>query len=135
MTTRERPDTEDSDVILIVEDEILIRMVIADYLRDCGYKVIEAASGDEALTLLQQEDIAIDIVFSDIEMPGDTDGFALARWIREHQPDTEILLAGTAPKAAETAQNLCEDAPLPKPYDHRVALDRIRRLLAGRKRG
>jgi len=134
VTTPKKPDGDDPEVILIVEDEILIRMVIADYLRDCGYKVIEAASGDEALILLQQKDISVDIVFSDIEMPGETDGFALAQWVRQHQPDTEMLLAGTPPKAAETARDLCDDGPLPKPYDHAVALNRIRRLLAGRRK-
>jgi CheY-like chemotaxis protein len=134
VTTRHKPDGDDPEVILVVEDEILIRMVIADYLRDCGYKVIEAASGDEAMILLEQEDIAIDIVFSDIEMPGRTDGFALSQWLRKHKPDTQVLLAGTPPKATETAQDLCEESSLPKPYDHSVALNRIRRLLAGRKR-
>ncbi|MEK9967927.1 MAG: response regulator [Ferrovibrio sp.] len=135
MTKKSRPDGDDPEVILIVEDEILIRMVIADYLRDCGYKVIEAASGDEALVLLQQKDITIDIVFSDIEMPGDTDGFKLSQWLRQHKPDTNVLLAGTPAKAAEMAHDLCEDGPLTKPYDQTVALNRIRRLLAGRRKG
>jgi CheY-like chemotaxis protein len=136
VTTKLSLPSEDPAVILVVEDEILIRMVIADYLRDCGYKVIEASSGDEALLLLQKQDISIDIVFSDIEMPGETDGFALSQWVRQHRPETEVLLAGSPKKAAETAEELCEDGGnLPKPYDHKVALDRIRRLLAGRKKG
>lgn len=134
MITETMRGSDDPEVILVVEDEILIRMVIADYLRDCGYKVIEAGSGDEALLLLQKKDISIDIVFSDIEMPGDTDGFGLSRWVRQHRPDTEMLLAGSPAMAAETAETLCEDGTLPKPYDHKVALDRIRRLLAGRRK-
>lgn len=134
MTTKPTPGSEDPEVILVVEDEILIRMVIADYLRDCGYKVIEAGSGDEALVLLQKKDISIDIVFSDIEMPGETDGFALSQWLRQHRPETQVLLAGSPAKAAEAAEDLCDDGTLPKPYDHKVALDRIRRLLASRKK-
>lgn len=118
--------------ILLVEDEVLIRMVIADYLRHCGYKVIEAVSGDEALVLLQQKDVEIDLVFSDIEMPGTVDGFALSQWIKQNRPDLDIVLTGTAPKAAEMASELCEAGPLPKPYEPEMALDRIRRLLAQR---
>lgn len=118
--------------ILLVEDEVLIRMVIADYLRHCGYKVIEAVSGDEAIVLLQQKDIEIDLVFSDIEMPGSVDGFALSQWIKQNRPDLDVVLTGTAPKAAETASELCEAGPLPKPYEPEMALDRIRRMLAQR---
>jgi len=49
-------------------------MVISQYLRDCGYRVIEAANADEALIVLQRLEIGVDIVFSDIEMPGAMDG-------------------------------------------------------------
>ena len=124
---------DDRDTILVVEDEILIRMVIADYLRDCGYRVFEASSADEAVVLLQRPDIVIDIVFSDVEMPGSMDGFALARWVRQHRPETDVVLAGSPNKAAETATDLCEDGPLSKPYDSQLVVDRIRRSLATRR--
>ena len=58
--TDETPTETDIGTILVVEDEILIRLVIADYLRGCGYKVYEASSGDEAMILLQQGDLKID---------------------------------------------------------------------------
>ena len=63
------------ETILVVEDEILIRVPISQYLRDCGYKVIEAANADEAMTALQHKETIVDLVFSDIEMPGE-------RWVR-----------------------------------------------------
>lgn len=119
--------------ILVVEDEILIRLVIADYLRHCGYKVIEASSGDEALVLLQHGEPQIDLVFSDIEMPGATDGFALARWIRENRPGLQVVLTGTVPKAVDAAADLCEAGPLPKPYDAQLVVTRIRQLLAAKR--
>ena len=75
-----------TDVVLVVEDEVLIRMVIADYLRTCGYRVIEAASADEALVILQHTEFQVDVVFSDIEMPGSMDGFALSKWLRANRP-------------------------------------------------
>ena len=83
-----------SETVLIVEDEVLIRLVISEYLRDCGYRVIEAANADEALVVLKQEELVIDIVLSDVEMPGSMDGFGLARWIREHRTGLDVNSSG-----------------------------------------
>lgn len=54
------------EMALVVEDEILIRMVIADYLRDCRYKVVEVSNADEATAVFQHDAIKTDVVFSDI---------------------------------------------------------------------
>ena len=72
--------------VLVVEDEVLIRVVIADYLRECGYRVYEAVNASEALAMLQAPEVSVDIVFSDVEMPGDMDGLGLARWVRANKP-------------------------------------------------
>jgi CheY-like chemotaxis protein len=121
--------------ILVVEDEVLIRMVISEYLRECGYRVIEAAHADEAISLLQEPDVDVDIVFTDVEMAGGSmDGFALARWVRQHRSDVSVIMAGSPARAAQMAGDLCESGPLlSKPYDPQFALDRIKRLLAERK--
>lgn len=124
-STSDRPET-----VLVVEDEILIRHVIADYLRDCGYKVIEAATADEALVLLGHTEVEIDIVFSDVEMPGSMDGFSLAKWLRANRPGVDVILAGNVSRAADAAGDLCEEGPMPKPYEPQSAADRIRHLLA-----
>jgi CheY-like chemotaxis protein len=122
------------DTILVVEDEVLIRIVIAEYLRDCGFRVIEATNADEALQVLQHAQIRVDVVFTDVEMPGSMDGFGLSRWIREQRPDVDVILAGTPARATEAAAELCESGPdLAKPYDPQLVLDRIRRLLAERQ--
>ena len=84
-----------TDIILVVEDEVLIRLVIAQYLRDCGYRVIEAAHADEALLVLRKSEIAIDVLFTDVEMPGSMDGFALAQWVRSNRPDMDVVMAGS----------------------------------------
>lgn len=121
------------DTVLVVEDEVLIRMVISEYLRDCGYRVIEAASADEALLVLQQTDLKVDVVLSDVEMPGSMDGFGLAQWVRQHRKDLDIILVGNAARAADAAADLCESAPtLGKPYEPQAVVGRIRRLLADR---
>jgi len=132
MTDKQQPSSAISETVLVVEDEVLLRLIIAEYLRDCGYKVIEAADADEAVLVLKQPDLVIDVLFTDIEMPGSMDGFALAQWSRSNRPGLEVILAGTVPRAVNAAANLCEEGPLPKPYEPQSVHDRIRRLLAAR---
>ena len=122
--------SRDGQVVLVVEDEILIRMVIADYLRGCGYRVIEAASADEAMIILQHQEFAVDVVFSDIEMPGSMDGFQLSTWLRVHRPGVDVILAGSVARAADAAGELCDSGPVSKPYEPGTAADRIRQLMA-----
>jgi DNA-binding NtrC family response regulator len=108
-------------------------MPIAHYLRDCGHKVIEAANADEAVIVLSHKETEIDVVFTDIEMPGALDGFGLAKWVREHRPGLDVILTGTLPRTVETAKKLCEEGPIPKPYEAQAVHNHIRRLLATRK--
>jgi DNA-binding NtrC family response regulator len=124
---------QSQETILVVEDEVLIRMPIAQYLQDCGYKVIEAANADEAMTVLSHSETAIDVVFTDIEMPGALDGFGLAQWVRENRLGVAVILAGTLPRIVEQAKELCDEGPIPKPYDAQTVYNHIRRLLATRK--
>jgi DNA-binding NtrC family response regulator len=119
------------ETVLVVEDDVLIRMPISQYLRDCGYRVIEAANGDEAIAVLLHEKTNVDVVFS--EMPGSVDGFGLAKWIREHRTGLDVMLAGTILRAVNAAKELCDANSLPKPYTSQAVHDRIRRLLAARK--
>jgi CheY-like chemotaxis protein len=122
--------------ILVVEDEVLIRLVVAEYLRECGYTVHEAAHADEARAVLDTPDVGIDLVFTDVHMPaGSIDGFGLARWVREHHPDVQVILTSGAARSAEIAGELCERGPmLAKPYEPATALDRIKQLLASADR-
>ena len=123
------PAVEPAETILVVDDEVLIRMVIAEHLRDCGYRVIEAGDGDEAIEVLQADD-RIDIVFSDIQMPN-RNGFELAQWVRRERPNVKVILTSGGVKAAEVAHDLCENGPLiSKPYTLDLVVARIRALLA-----
>jgi DNA-binding response OmpR family regulator len=125
------PDPDDRKaVVLLVEDEVLIRMATSDYLQECGFKVLEASTAAEAITMIQGTESPIDIVFSDIRMPGEMDGFGLARWIREHRPGMAVLLTSGDAKMADAATGLCEKLDiLPKPYDFEFAVARIRSFL------
>jgi CheY-like chemotaxis protein len=121
------------ETVLVVEDEVLIRMAISEYLRQCGYRVLEAANSDEALVILRKEDIQVDVLLTDIDMPGSMSGFGLSQWARTLRPGLEVVLAGTMERAAEAAAELCEDNPLlKKPYDPQIVVDRIKQLLAAR---
>ena len=120
------------DTVLMVEDDVLVRMVISDYLRHCGYRVFEASGADEALTVLQQPGTRVVVVLTGIEMPGSTDGFGLSTWIRANRPGVDVILVGTVPRAASAAAELCDSGPLPRPYEPQAVVDRIRRLRAAR---
>ncbi len=115
--------------ILVVEDEVIIRLSIADYLRECGYRVLEAADAKEAQTVLQAGE-PIEIVFSDINMPGEMNGFGLASWVRDNYPDVRIILtSGVSHKAVNVES---EYGPLlQKPYPYEAVLAQIKKTLLG----
>jgi len=121
--------------ILVVESDVLVRLVIADYLRECGYRVHEAVSAEEAVAILQSPEVSVDVVFSDVEMPGTMDGFGLARWTRTNKPGTEVILTSGAERSADIAATLCEAGPLlRKPYPSQDVVDRIKQLTAKARR-
>ncbi|WP_421380804.1 response regulator (plasmid) [Paraburkholderia sp. DD10] len=121
--------------ILIVDADILVRTPLAQYLRECGYLVIEAVDCVEAQALLTNKPSAVDIVLADVGGE-DRSGFSLAKWIREQFPDIRVFLAGSIGGSVGRAARLCEDGPaLSKPYDHRVVLEQIQRLRAAGKGG
>lgn len=127
----------DPSCILLVEPDILVRHPLAEYLRGCGYRVLQASTTDEARTLLtsRRRRFAIDVVLADASAPGTDNSFTLATWIRTNRPGIEALLAGSIEAAAAKAGDLCEEGPaLEKPYDHRRIADHIRQLMAARDR-
>ncbi|WP_262267699.1 response regulator [Microvirga yunnanensis] len=90
-------------LILVVEDEALVRMTLVDVLEDAGFKVIEAAHADEALRVLSAVS-GIHAVVTDVEMPrGSINGFELARRVRSEREDIGILIASgrAAPKSGD----------------------------------
>jgi DNA-binding response OmpR family regulator len=121
--------------VLIVDADILVRHPLAEYLRECGYRVVQAANTDEARALFtrRRRRQVIDVVLADVNAPGAENAFALATWIRANHARVQVILAGTADAVTERAGDLCEDGPtLSKPYDPQLLLDRIRRALAAR---
>ncbi len=78
-------------LVLIIEDEPLLRLHAVSIIEDAGFRTLEAASADEAIVLLEGEP-DIRIVFSDIDLPGGMDGLRLATAIRERWPPVEVIL-------------------------------------------
>lgn len=77
---------------LVVDDNAMILMDACYILESAGFRFHEAATGDDALILLANHAKSVTLLFSDVEMPGKTDGFALARHVAEHWPWIEIVI-------------------------------------------
>jgi CheY-like chemotaxis protein len=102
--------------ILVIEPDILVRMVIADYLRDCGYKVVEGVNAAGALRCWKPEKSErrrspavleagkkIDVVLAEIRLAGSLDGFGLGRQLRENHPEIDVILTSGVTRAAAKA--------------------------------
>lgn len=133
MKAKTSDDTSSS--VLIVDGDIISRHVIADYLRHCGYAVVEAANTDEAFIALGDQTLSIDVILCDVSALGSQNGFQLATWVRKNRPELEVRLAAGADVAAQTAAELCESGPrLARPYEPEAVVDYIKRLRASRLR-
>src|SRR5262245_64040136 len=77
--------------ILVVDHDILVRTVVAAYLRECGYEVVECGKGEEAVEVLQS-DKRIDVVFAEVNLAGTVDGFGLAQWVRRERAGVKGML-------------------------------------------
>jgi CheY-like chemotaxis protein len=98
-------------VVLVVEDELLIRAVAVDALEEAGFVTLEAGDADEAIRLLETYP-DIRLVFTDIHMPGSMDGAKLADAVRKRWPPVRVIVTSARPKPA-----LIDVAVfLPKPY-------------------
>ena len=126
--------TEKVPTVLIVEDEALIRVIIADMLQDRGFKVLEAANANEAIEIIEKTNIEIDLVFTDVRMPGGMDGFGLVKWIRSSRPTIPVIVAsGDIGQFNDANLQDLGDMFLSKPYDLDLATAKIRDAIA-RKR-
>jgi two-component system, response regulator PdtaR len=102
--------------IMIVDDEVLVRLVGSELLGDFGYEVIEAENAAEALSLLETCE-EVELLFTDIRMPGDLDGLKLAQIVNERWPDIKLLI--TSGDTWPPANAIPDDGHfLPKPYHH-----------------
>lgn len=115
-------------VVLIVEDSAIIRMGAMDLVLSAGYEALEAGNADEAIRILESRD-DVDLVFTDVQMPGTMDGIKLSHYIRDRWPPLKLIVASGAA--------ILEESSLPfgsqffsKPYDDHTITDAMAHLLA-----
>jgi CheY-like chemotaxis protein len=116
-------------VVLIVEDEFLLRMDAVDMIRAAGFEAVEAGNADDAIDILEARP-DITVVFTDIQMPGSMDGLKLAQAIRGRWPPIKIV--ATSGHVSVTQKDLPEGGVfLPKPYSPREITGVLRELTGG----
>lgn len=105
-------------------------MEIADHLEDLGHEVLEAASGDQAVEILSKRN-QVDVLVTDIHMPGNLDGIELALWTRDNHPLTKIIVVSGAESEAPRLNHLGEQGRIfSKPFSTESLVKRIRELFA-----
>lgn len=117
-----------TQTVLVVEDEVLVRLDIVDYLSDCGYCVLEATDASDAVTqICARSDI--DVIFSDVRMPGPLDGVALARWVIETRPEIAVILTSGHFAQEATLRGIYGTPLFSKPYERAAVHIKIQELL------
>lgn len=118
---------------MVVEPDVLVRMTVAEYLRECGYRVVEAITGEEALKILGAG-IKVDAVMSAVKLQGAMDAFALAQRIRNEFSDIEIILTTGVPMTARKAGQLCDEGPRGRHHHPDLIVERLKLLFQKRQR-
>ncbi|GJE56953.1 response regulator [Methylobacterium thuringiense] len=125
--------TSSAPYALAVDDDGLTRMNVFDILEDAGFRTLEAENGDDAIAVLEQHQASIVLLFTDVQMPGTRDGFALAREAHSRWPHISIVVASGR---VRPAPNELPDGVrfLSKPFSAETVYDHLRELLPdGRK--
>ncbi len=116
-------------LVLVTEDEELVRLVIVAALEDAGFEVLEAEHAEAAISILQAHSVRIHVLFTDIHMPGAMDGLALAHHAAKNWPKIALLLTSARPRPH--VRNLPVGARfVGKPYRHVHVIRHIRDLMA-----
>jgi CheY-like chemotaxis protein len=126
----ERPTSCSKPTVLVVEDVVLVRMLLANLLRERGFEIIEAATADEAVRVLEAG-FPVRVVLTDIYMPGSSmDGLALARWVHAHRPGLKVILGSGVVSTTDPADAAFYEGPiLQKPYKREELELRLRAAL------
>ena len=114
-------------VVLVVEDDPLLRMLAVEVVEEAGYTAIEARDGDEAVVLLESRaDIAL--LFTDIDMPGSMDGLKLAHAVRDRWPPIKILVV-SGKQQLQTCDLPSNSCFVGKPYQASALVEELRSMV------
>jgi len=124
-----QPDTErtaPSTAVLVVEDDAFLRSSIASFLERRGFAVSAAGCASDAIRILMTK-TPVEVVLTDVRMPGYLDGLDLARWVRDERPGITVIVTSADPRASELAARMVgARSVIPKPYDPEAVESRIR---------
>lgn len=124
---RSSPINDQALTVVVAEDEELLREIAAEFLKEAGFNVIEALHAQEAIEILDVQFEDVQILFTDIQMPGDMDGLALAHHVKNHWPQIGLLI--TSGNRRPAAKDLPEGAKfLMKPYRHADVIKHVMSL-------
>jgi CheY-like chemotaxis protein len=115
-------------VVLLVEDEPLVRMSAADDLQEAGFQVLEAANADVALAVLEARSDEVQVLFTDVDMPGSMNGLALAESVHRRWPHISLLVSSGYHRL-HPRQLPDEGRFVPKPYHAEAVVRHIRELV------
>lgn len=135
VTTRAQPQGQGT--ILVVEDEASVRLMVRSALVRCGYTILEAKHGAEALEVWRQHEQEIDLLFTDMVMPGGIGGLQLAKRLRTARPDLRVIFTSGYSRELEEAGERMADADdyLPKPFSIDVLTRVVQRVLGRGRSG
>jgi CheY-like chemotaxis protein len=120
--------SDNTPVVLLVEDELLVRMAAADDLEEAGFHVLEAANADVALAVLEACSDTVQVLFTDIDMPGSMNGLDLAESVQQRWPHISLLIS-SAYHRLHSGQIPDEGRFVPKPYSSEDVVQHIRELV------
>lgn len=113
---------------LVVDDDALVRMTAADILEDAGFQTLEASNGDEAMALLAEQHAVIVLLFTDVQMPGSRDGYAVARETADQWSHISIVVASG--RAFPGPGEMPDGAVfINKPFSAKVVLAHLKEIL------
>jgi len=130
-----QPKYQSEDTVLVVEDNSSLRTVVVRQLESIGLRVREAGNAQLALDVLREEP-KVDLIFTDVVLPGDMDGYALARAVNESHPETKIIMTSGFPGMRFNETELAKSLPLlSKPYRKQDLIRMVRDILVERAQG
>jgi two-component system, response regulator PdtaR len=122
------PASRSTPVVLIVEDDLLLRMLAVEVVEEAGFIALEAADAEEAVALLESR-LDISVLFTDVNMPGSMDGLKLAHAVRDRWPPIKILLVSghVRLQPSELPSNSCF---VGKPYRAAAMVEQLRSIVS-----
>jgi DNA-binding response OmpR family regulator len=118
--------------IMVLEPDVIVRAEISDFLRRCGYRVIEGVSAEDVHEIIGSE-TRLDVLLAEVHLSGAANGFEVAQELRQTRPEIAVILVSSINNVVEKASDLCGRGPLKKPYRPEEVLRRIQVHLERRR--